>query len=147
MEGRLLHPVVKNGVHFFAPAAVHALAHEFAEWSPKRGSRTPGEEAATVFALLDQNKDLRQIVIEARVPPARVRVLYHEWTLSLEAGERLMQWKHPPAADPSAAPSRPPSRRKTPSAARQPPQATAGHDDKLGSLVLEAAQRLLHQKT
>ena len=51
--------------------------------------RTEGQEAADVFRLLNENKGLRDIVIEARIAPIRVRALYREWCLSLEEGERL----------------------------------------------------------
>ena len=56
-----------------------------------RGKRTEGEEASEVFKLFAQGKDLEEVVIEACVPPRRVRALYHEWIISLDQGERIRE--------------------------------------------------------
>jgi len=97
-----LRPVLRRGVNFFDSREVQALARKRASVSPssfvRAGASLPeramfrpsdGQEAAEVFQLLNQNKGLRDIVIEACIPPARVRSLYREWCLSLEDGERL----------------------------------------------------------
>ncbi len=59
---------------------------------PRR--RTPGEQAASVFASFAKGKDLREIVTTLHVSPERVRTLYHHWLTDLETGERLRQPKH-----------------------------------------------------
>jgi hypothetical protein len=91
-----LHPVLKNGHQHFSPPEVEALARPGrrpSPWlaGPSRGSvraaagpRSEGKEAAHVFRLLSQNKNLREIVIRAQVPPNRVRALHRAWRLSLE---------------------------------------------------------------
>jgi hypothetical protein len=38
------------------------------------------------FRLLKRRMSLREIVMRARVPPHRVRMLHREWTRSLEQG-------------------------------------------------------------
>jgi hypothetical protein len=97
-----LHPVVRNGVSLFALHEVDILARPGrrpAPWlagpvrtrtklahAPTGTCRTEGQEAGHVFRLLEQGLSLQQIVIQARVPPHRVRALYREWTRSLEHG-------------------------------------------------------------
>jgi len=97
-----LHPVVKNGVSLFAVTEVDALARPGrrpAPWlagqvrrrntlakTPHGARRSEGQEAAHVFRLLEQGMSLKQIVIQAHVPPHRVRALHREWTRSLEHG-------------------------------------------------------------
>lgn len=100
-----LHPRMSQGVNFFDSREVRALARDRASLSPSPlvraraaasfplcsvPGRTEGQEAADVFRLLNENKGLRDIVIEARIAPIRVRALYREWCLSLEEGERLL---------------------------------------------------------
>ena len=96
------HPLrLRRGVNFFDSREVRALARKRASVSPfvratsllERPAfrRSDGHEAAEVFQLLNQNKSLRDIVIEACIPPTRVRALYREWCLSLEDGERLRE--------------------------------------------------------
>ena len=101
-EKGYLHPVVKNGISLFALAEVESLARpgrRHAPWlaghvrtrttlakAAAGARRTEGQEAAHVFRLLEQGMSLRQIVIQARVPPDRVRSLHREWTRSLEHG-------------------------------------------------------------
>jgi hypothetical protein len=96
-----LHPVIKNGLRFYASSELENLAKPGprpAPWlaGPSRRSKKPpnasarrrthGEEAALVFQLLHADKSLREIVIRSRVPPHRVRSLYREWRLALEQG-------------------------------------------------------------
>jgi hypothetical protein len=59
--------------------AVHAAAH--ARELPE------GELAALVFERLEQRHSLAEIVIALRVPPAKVRDLYHAWLVGLWGGE------------------------------------------------------------
>jgi len=97
-----LHPVVRNGVSLFALNEVDILARPGRRPAPwlaghvrtrtklahaaSGARRTEGQEAAHVFRLLEQGLSLRQIVIQARVPPHRVRALHREWTRSLDHG-------------------------------------------------------------
>jgi len=95
-----LHPVLRSGIRLYALAEVEALARPGRRPSPWIASpprarathaktatrRTEGQEAAHVFRLLDQGLSLREIVMQAGVPPHRVRSLHREWTRSLEQG-------------------------------------------------------------
>src|SRR5580658_4118087 len=97
-----LHPVLRNGVSLFALNEVDILARPGRRPAPwlaghvrtraklahaaSGARRTEGQEAAHVFRLLEQGLSLRQIVIQARVPPHRVRALHREWTRSLDHG-------------------------------------------------------------
>lgn len=87
MEGKELHPIIENGVNYFAPAEVDALSRR-APARPK-GSLTDGQLAARVFRLLDAGKNLRDIVIELEESPERIRDLYREWGVpDFAEGER-----------------------------------------------------------
>ena len=89
LEGKVLHPVVADGVHTFAAAEVEALA---AAPPPRRAPARPGDAGAVagaVFRLFDAGKNLRQVVVELGGEPEKVRALYSEWrTPDLEEGER-----------------------------------------------------------
>jgi hypothetical protein len=99
MRGQL-HPLKKGVVNVFAAPEVEALSRPGRRPSPwlagthNRSTRTrsgetkrsEGAEAALVFRLLNEQKTLREIVVRARVPPHRVRVLYREWQRSFEHG-------------------------------------------------------------
>lgn len=74
------------------PAAVPRPGLPGPENSPRRQKPPPpfaapkGRKPLHVFRLLEQGMSLRQIVIQARVPPHRVRTLHREWSRSLEHG-------------------------------------------------------------
>ncbi len=50
-----------------------------------------GEVAAAVFKLIDNGKELREIVIELEQPPSVVRALYREWLDDFDAGEQRLR--------------------------------------------------------
>jgi hypothetical protein len=79
MEGRELHPQVRDGVHYFDAEEVAALARTMAPKRRRGNERTEGEIAALAFLAFDEGKDLFQIVTELRIPPEKVRALYREW--------------------------------------------------------------------
>jgi len=79
MEGRELHPQVRDGVHYFDAEEVAALALTMAPRRKRENERTDGEIAALAFLGFDEGKDLFQIVTELRIPPEKVRALYREW--------------------------------------------------------------------
>jgi len=101
LEGERLFPETIAGIVRFRPSEIAALRKSRPQLpkpvSPKPGrrprQRTPGEEAASVFALFAERKDLRAIVTTLHVSPERVRMLYHHWLVGLETGERLRQPK------------------------------------------------------
>jgi hypothetical protein len=102
LEGRTLFPETIAGIERFRPSEIAAILESRAPLSkpvspkPRRPRwRNLGEEAAAVFALFAEGKDLREIVATLRVCPERVRTLYHHWTTDLETGERLRPPKHP----------------------------------------------------
>ncbi|MEY4581493.1 MAG: hypothetical protein RL701_6196 [Pseudomonadota bacterium] len=94
LEGTRLQPVQDEaGVWRFEPAEVEELVQD----GPVKRRRAPerhrdcqnaGEAAAHVFRLFGAGKSLRDIVVEARQTPERVRELYREWLLGLREGER-----------------------------------------------------------
>jgi hypothetical protein len=87
MEGKELHPIVENGVNYFAAADVDALAQR--THSKPKSALTDGQLAARVFRLLDGGKNLREIVTELEEPPERIRALYREWSVpDFAEGER-----------------------------------------------------------
>jgi hypothetical protein len=87
MEGKALHPIVENGVHYFARAEVDALLRRAP--AKAKGALTDGQLAARVFRLLDAGKNLREIVTELEEPPDRIRDLYREWRVpDFAEGER-----------------------------------------------------------
>ncbi len=88
MEGGRLHPVIdEQGVRRFAITEVRTLRVERFEDGSAR-HRGDGDVAAHVFELLRLGRDLRDIVITARVHPRVVRELYTEWLVSLRDGEQ-----------------------------------------------------------
>ena len=102
LEGKTLFPETIAGIERFRPSEIAAILESRAPLSkpvspkPRRPRwRNLGEEAAAVFALFAEGKDLREIVATLRVCPERVRTLYHHWTTDLETGERLRPPKHP----------------------------------------------------
>lgn len=108
LETRQLAVEVIDGVHYFRPEHVQALATSI-ERSPPRPPRsdlTPGELAREVFKRFEQGQGLSEIVQALAVDPKRVRDLYHEWRTPLELSERIteQQQSNPrqvtPARDP-----------------------------------------------
>jgi hypothetical protein len=102
LEGTKLFPETIAGLDRFRPSEIAAILKGPPALSkpvppkparPRR--RTPGEQAASVFAAFANGKDLREIVNTLHVSPERVRTLYHHWLTDLETGERLRQPKHP----------------------------------------------------
>lgn len=100
LEGTKLFPETIAGIDRFRPSEVAALPKSglssLEPMSPKPEQprrRTPGDEAADVFALFAEHKDLREIVTTLHVSPERVRTLYHHWLIDLKTGERLRQPK------------------------------------------------------
>jgi hypothetical protein len=46
-----------------------------------------GRRAARLFRLFERGRPLPEIVVATREPPAFVRRMFHEWSVSLEHGE------------------------------------------------------------
>lgn len=93
-EGTLLHPDVdENGVHWFDPNEVTALAASRANQAlargkirnatPRREPRTRGELAALVFERFEQRQSQAEIVISLRVEPETVRELFDQYCRGL----------------------------------------------------------------
>ena len=157
-----LHPSIQRGVHLFDPVEVHDVARQrlasgsgqplastAGRTAPRYrrfGPRNNGRLAATVFQLLEENKTLRQIVIETRIPPVHVRELYHEWSISLEDGERMRtRRRHQKGESPvSDAPATPPPRPKT--NARPRSRAARYEADADLNVLLTAAENLFDKK-
>jgi hypothetical protein len=101
LEGKALFPETIAGIERFRPSEIVAILESRAPLSkpvspkPRRRWRNLGEEAAAVFALFAEGKDLREIVTSLRVCPERVRTLYHHWITDLDTGERLRPPKQP----------------------------------------------------
>jgi hypothetical protein len=103
LEGIKLFPENIAGLDRFRPSEIAAILRSSPSLSkpvppkPQQSSRrrTPGEQAASVFACFAKGKSLREIVTTLHVSPERVRTLYHHWLTDLETGERLRQPKHP----------------------------------------------------
>lgn len=80
LEGKMLHPELVGGVHYFDAAEVEWVARELGvRRCPRREARSEGEIAAAVFLAFDEGKDLHEIVTELSVPPETVRALYRQW--------------------------------------------------------------------
>jgi hypothetical protein len=102
LEGKTLFPETIAGIERFRPSEIAAILKSRSSLSnpvspkprPPRW-RNLGEEAAAVFALFAEGKDLREIVTTLHVCPERVRTLYHHWTTDLDTGEHLRPPKHP----------------------------------------------------
>jgi hypothetical protein len=89
LEGKSLNPIKIDGVHYFERAEVDAAALSMGR---KRAAHmTEGEVAAAVFRLIDNGKELREIVIELEQPPSTVRALYREWLDDFDAGEQRLR--------------------------------------------------------
>jgi hypothetical protein len=102
LEGKTLFPENIAGIERFCPSEIAAILKMRSPLpnpvspKPRRPRwRNLGEEAASVFALFAEGKDLREIVAALHVCPERVRTLYHHWSTDLETGERLRPPKHP----------------------------------------------------
>ena len=103
LEGISLFPETIAGLDRFRPSEIAAILKSPSPLSkpvppePQQSSRrrTPGEQAASVFACFAKGKNLREIVTKLHVSPERVRTLYHHWLTDLETGERQRQPKHP----------------------------------------------------
>ncbi|MES1158245.1 MAG: hypothetical protein ABUL67_04000, partial [Haliangium ochraceum] len=89
MEGKSLNPTKVDGVHYFDRSEVDAAALSMG----RKGAAhmTEGEVAAAVFKLIDNGKELREIVIELEQPPSVVRALYREWLDDFDAGEQRLR--------------------------------------------------------
>jgi len=89
MEGKSLHPMKIDGVHYFERSEVDAAALNLG----RKGAAhmTEGEVAAAVFKLIDNGKELREIVIELEQPPSVVRALYREWLDDFGEGEERLR--------------------------------------------------------
>jgi hypothetical protein len=144
LEGIKLFPETIAGLDRFRPSEIVAILKSPPSLSkpvpPKPGRprrRTPGEQAASVFAALAKGKDLREIVTTLHVSPERVRTLYHHWITDLETGERLRQPKHPkpqPARSRQRAPA-PAVHRERSSSPRHPPDDLAASSALVTTLV------------
>jgi hypothetical protein len=78
LEGTRLHPVHRGRFVYFDEHEVESYA---SERSPGRPSGNPGEIAAHAFELFREGKGFRDVVIELRQTPERVRQLYREYAL------------------------------------------------------------------
>lgn len=89
MEGKSLNPIKVEGVHYFDRSEVDAAALSMG----RKGAAhmNEGEVAAAVFKLIDNGKELREIVIELEQPPSVVRALYREWLDDFDAGEQRLR--------------------------------------------------------
>jgi hypothetical protein len=87
MEGTALHPEVINGVHYFAAEEIDEAACSIPASSRGRRRLDDGQIAARVFRLIDNGKELREIVEELEVTPQHVRILYREWKTDFLSGE------------------------------------------------------------
>jgi hypothetical protein len=106
LETRQLEVEVIDGVHYFHPDHVQALAANL-ERSPSRSTRanlSPGELAREVFRRFEQGQGLSEIVQALALDPKRVRDLYHEWRTPLELSELLAGTDDPQRATPARDP-------------------------------------------
>ena len=87
MEGTTLHPEVIDGVHYFSADDVDFAARATPPAGRTRASLDDGQVAARVFRMIDNGKELIEIVEELEVTPELVRTLFHEWKTDLFAGE------------------------------------------------------------
>lgn len=77
-----LRPARKEaGVWYYEPAAVATAGRKLL-------GNVEGDLAAEVFRRFEAKQGIRQIVIELRVQPAKVRALYRDYVTELEAGEK-----------------------------------------------------------
>jgi hypothetical protein len=87
LEGKTLHPEVIDGVHYFAKDEVDVVACSMPVSSRRRSRLDEGQIAARVFRLIDNGKEVREIVEELEVAPQLVRELYREWKTDFLSGE------------------------------------------------------------
>lgn len=87
LEGTTLHPEVINGVNYFSADEVDQVACSLPVSSRARERPDESQIAARVFRLIENGKELREIVEELEVPPQLVRTLYHERNTDLMDGE------------------------------------------------------------
>jgi hypothetical protein len=99
MEGRTLHPTIVDGVHYFARDEVDHLALSGPALPRGRARLDDGQIAARVFRLIDQGKELREIVEELEVPPRVIRDLYREWKTDFDEGEQQRRRAEQEASD------------------------------------------------
>jgi hypothetical protein len=78
LEGSRLHPVHRGRFVYFDEREVESYA---AEHAPGRVTGSSGEIAAQAFELFRAGKGFRDVVIELRQTPERVRQLYREYAL------------------------------------------------------------------
>ena len=77
MEGKELHPRVRDGVNYFDPEEVERVAA--AMGASAKHSLTGGQLAAKMFEMFAEGWQLPDIVCALEVEPKRVRELYSEW--------------------------------------------------------------------
>jgi hypothetical protein len=77
-DGVDFHPIQRGRFFFYDPVEVERYA---AQRGPGRASVADGEIAARAFELFRAGKDFREVVIELRQTPARVRDLFREFAL------------------------------------------------------------------
>jgi hypothetical protein len=78
LEGTRLHPIVRGRFVHFDRQEVETFAEKK---SQDRTKSDAGEVAARAFELFRAGKDLREVVIELRQTPERVRQLHREYAL------------------------------------------------------------------
>jgi hypothetical protein len=87
MEEKNLQPEVIDGVHYFSKDEVDAVACSMPTSTRRRSRLDSGQIAARVFRLIDNGKEVREIVEELEVSPQLVRELYREWKTDFLSGE------------------------------------------------------------
>jgi hypothetical protein len=87
MEGTILHPELIDGVHYFTREEIDEAACSMPASTRRRSRLDEGQIAARVFRLIDNGKEVREIVEELEVPPQLVRTLYREWKMDFLGGE------------------------------------------------------------
>jgi hypothetical protein len=78
LEGTWLHPTHRGRFVFFDEREVENYA---ADHAARRNGRDQGEVAARAFELFRAGHDFRDVVIELRQTPERVRQLFREYAL------------------------------------------------------------------
>jgi len=99
LEDKTLHPEVIDGVHYFARDEVDAIACSMPASTRGRRRLDEGQIAARVFRLIDNGKEVREIVEELEVTPQLVRALYREWSMDFLSGEEERSRAAPAAAE------------------------------------------------
>lgn len=132
LEGIRLFPETIAGIDRFRPSEIAAVLKSPSSLSkvvppaPQEPSRrrTPGEQAAAVFACFAKGKNLREIVTKLHVSPERVRTLYHHWLTDLDTGERQRRPQQP-----QQQPARSRQRAQASAANRKPPSSPRHNPD------------------